>query len=169
MTVAACSTPGGGTAGSSTTTTAAVTTSTSTAAPGTTLPAGPFVPEPAVPAGPLPSFNESAGCGVAQGVRGPYASVIGHLEDDEAVRGPWGDVYGRDIGEIREQLVEVALPMTGEDEVTVWVHRAALPALERAIANLEREEAAGNYYLIRRGDVSSFNPSTVRPKRYLSF
>src|SRR4030042_228521 len=54
-------------------------------------------------------------------------------------------------------------------EVTVWVHEAVLPALEAAIANLEAEEAAGNFYEIRWGDVSSFRPETVWPKRYLSF
>jgi hypothetical protein len=117
----------------------------------------------------LPSFNESAGCGVAQGVRGPYASVAGDLADEEAIGGPWGDFYGRDIAAVRDHLVETALPMTGGEEVTVWVHEAVLPALEAAIANLEREEAAGNYYLIRAGDVSSFRPATVAPKRYLSF
>ena len=44
------------------------------------------------------------------------------------------------------------------------MHEAVLPALEQAIANLEREEAAGNYYEIRAGDVSSFRPSTVTPQ-----
>ena len=106
---------------------------------------------------------------MAQGVRGPYATVAGDLPDTEAVRGPWGDFYGRDLGEVRSHLVEVALPMTGDREVTVWVHEAVLPALRQAIANLEREEAAGNYYEIRAGDVSSFRPATVAPKRYLSF
>jgi hypothetical protein len=106
---------------------------------------------------------------VAQGVRGPYATVAGSLSDEEAIRGPWGDFYGRDFAEVREHLVEVTLPMTGDREVTVWVHAAVVPALEKAIANLEREEAAGNYYEMRAGDVSSFNPSTVSPKRYLSF
>ncbi len=153
-----------------TTTSAAPTTST-TEAGGTTSPgtAGPYAPEPDPPAGPLPSLNESAGCGAAQGIRGPYATVAGDLPRTEAIRGPWGDVFGRDFAEVRDHLVEVALPMTGEEEVTVWVHDAVLPALERAIANLEREEAAGHYYEIRAGDVSSFRPATVLPKRYLSF
>jgi hypothetical protein len=133
-----------------------------------TLPTA-YAAEPTVPLGPLPSFNESPGCGAAQGIRGPYATVAGDLSDSEAVLGPWGDVYGRDIAEVRSRLVEVALPMTGDQEVTVWVHQAVLPALNAAIANLEREESTGNYYQIRRGDVSSFRPSTVAPKRYLSF
>ncbi len=63
----------------------------------------------------------------------------------------------------------MALPMTGDEEVTVWVHEAVLPALRQAIANLEQEEAAGRYYEIRAGEVSSFRPATVTPKRYLSF
>ena len=140
------------------------------AATSSPLPDGPYAPEPDPPVGPLPSFNESAGCTHAQGVRGPYAAVVsGDLEGTEAVWGPWGDIYGRDLDEVRSHLVEVALPMTGDREVTVWVHEAVLPALEGAIANLEAAEAAGSYYEIRWGDVSSFRPETVWPKRNLSF
>jgi hypothetical protein len=152
-------------------TTSTVATTSTTASPVTTSLGsdGPYASEPDPPIGPLLSFNESAGCSVAQGVRGPYASVAGDLADTEAIRGPWGDFYGRDFAEVRDHLVEVALPMTGAQGVTVWVHEAVLPALEQAIANLEREEAAGNHYQIRAGDVSSFRPATVTPKRYLSF
>ena len=170
LVAAACSS--GGAEGTSTSTSTASPTSTGGAvSTSTTVPAeeGPYLPEPGLPAGPLPSFNESAGCGVAQGLRGPYATIAGSLDDTEAIRGPWGDFFGRDFAEVREHLVEVALPMTGDREVTVWVHDAVLPRVERAIANLEREEAAGNYYEMRAGDVSSFNPSPVSPKRYLSF
>lgn len=158
--------------GASTTAVDASTTSSTVPAPTSTLVPGtdgPYASEPNSPVGPLPSLNESAGCGVAQGIRGPYASTVGDLPDDEAVRGPWGDFFGRDIGEVRSRLVEVALPMTGDREVIVWVHEAVLPSLRQAIDNLEREEAAGNYYEIRAGDVSSFRPATVSPKRYLSF
>ncbi|MFH1331036.1 MAG: M15 family metallopeptidase, partial [Actinomycetota bacterium] len=167
---ASCTVSDGG--GTSTAAPNASTTSSSGPAPTTTVvpgPDGPYAPEPDLPVGPPPSFNESAGCGVAQGVRGPYSTVAGDLPDTEAVLGPWGGFYGRDFGEIRDHLVEVALPMTGDREVTVWVHEAVLPALQRVIANLEREEAAGNYYEIRSGEVSSFRPATVTPKRYLSF
>ncbi len=169
LVLAACTAPDGEAAPTVT----APASSSTTIAPSTTsstLPDGPYAPEPELPVGSLPSFNESAGCGDPQGVRGPYASVVsGDLAGGEAVRGPWGDFYGRDLDEIRSRLVEVALPMTGDREVTVWVHQAVLPALEVAIANLEAEEAAGNYYEIRRGDVSSFRPETVWPKRHLSF
>ena len=170
VTLSACTSVGDDTAPTSTTSTSAP--APTNTAPSTTTTApddGPYAPEPAPPVGPLPSFNESAGCGDPQGVRGPYATMAGDLPDEEAVRGPWGDFYGRDIAEVRSHLVEVALPMTGERQVTVWVHQAVLPALEAAIANLEREEAAGNYYEIRHGDVSSFRPATVTPKRYLSY
>lgn len=149
--------------------------STSTSAGGetptttTSLPPA-YAPEPAEPVGVLPSLNESGGCGAAQGIRGPYASLVSaSLEGDEAVRGPWGDVYGRDLAEVRSHLVSRALPMTGDEEVVVWVHEAVAPALDAAIANLEADEAAGRYYEIRAGDVSSFRPETVAPKRYLSF
>jgi hypothetical protein len=158
-----------GESGSPVSTTAASTTSSLAATSTSSTPAAAYASEPALPLGPLPSFNESPGCGEPQGIRGPYATDAGDLSDSEAVLGPWGDIYGRDIAEVRSRLVEVALPMTGDPEVTVWVHQAVLPALNAALANLEREEAAGNYYQIRQGDVSSFRPSTVTPKRYLSF
>ncbi len=96
LVIASCSLSDGD--GSSASSTGASTTTTSgpvptvTTAPG---PDGPYAPEPDPPVGPLPSFNESAGCGVAQGIRGPYAAVAGDLADDEAIRGPWGDLYGR--------------------------------------------------------------------------
>lgn len=167
--VSACSVTGeAGPASPSSTSAGPTTTATSTST--TTLPDGPYAPDPDLPVGPLPSFNESAGCVEPQGIRGPYASVVsGDLPAAEAVLGPWGDFYGRDLDEVRSHLVEVVLPMTGDREVTVWVHEAVLPALEAAITNLEAEEAAGNYYEIRRGDVSSWRPETVWPKRYLSF
>ena len=170
LVTASCSV--GGAEGTSTSTsTASPTTSGGAVSTSSTRPAddGPYLAEPGRPAGPPPSFNESAGCGAAQGIRGPYATVAGDLSDEEAVLGPWGDFYGRDFAEIREHLVEVALPMTGDREVTVWVHDVVLPALRQVIANLEREEAAGNYYEIRSGEVHSFRPATVAPKRYLSF
>ena len=142
-------------------------------APATTAPLtsrnGPFAPDPDPARGSGLSFNESAGCGTAQGIRGPYATISGDLPDTEAIRGPWGSVYGRDFGEVRSQLQQVEMPMTGDQTVTVWIHSAARPAFDAAVANLEREQAYGNYYEIRAGDVSSFRPSTVPPKRYLSF
>ncbi|HSQ36655.1 MAG TPA: M15 family metallopeptidase [Acidimicrobiia bacterium] len=170
LALAACSAPPDEAGPTSSSSSAGSSTTDGPAPTSSTLPDGPYAPEPDPPVGPLPSFNESAGCTYAQGVRGPYASVVsGALAGTEAVWGPWGDFYGRDLDEVRGRLVEVALPMTGDREVTVWVHEAVLPALEAAIANLEAEEAAGNYYEIRRGDVSSFRPETVWPKRYLSF
>jgi hypothetical protein len=166
---AACTSPAG--EGAATTSSSTVTTVPGTIAT-TTVPAGPggpFAAEPEPPLGAPLNFNESGGCGVAQGVRGPYASFVGNLEDGEAIRGPWGDFFGRDFAEVRQHLVAVTLPMTGDEVVSVWVHEGVRPALEHAIANLEREEAAGRYYEIRAAETSSFNPATVSPKRYLSF
>ncbi|NIS31779.1 MAG: hypothetical protein GWN07_15360, partial [Actinobacteria bacterium] len=57
----------------------------------------------------LPSFTESGGCEGAQGIRGPYASQSGWLPNSEPILGPWGDVYGRTIGEVRSRLVPVTL------------------------------------------------------------
>jgi hypothetical protein len=162
----ACSGWGGGTSGASTSSTAGVGTSSTSAA---TAPSVSYAADPPPAAGPAPSFNESAGCGGPQGVRGPYVTVTGDLSDSEAIRGPWGDFYGRDIGEVRGHLVEMKLPMTGSAEVTVWVHDRVVPALQKVIENLEAAEARGDYYEIHQGAVSSFRAAAVPPHLYLSF
>jgi hypothetical protein len=113
----------------------------------------------------IPSFTESPACGGPYGIGGPYASQAGALTDDEPILGPWGDFFGRTIGDVRSRLVEVRLP----GGVPVWVHERVLPALDQVIDNLEAEAANGRVYQIRSWDTWSFNPVTVPPGRRLSF
>ncbi len=113
----------------------------------------------------LPSFTESPSCGGPYGVAGPYASHSGALSDDEPILGPWGDFFGRSIGDVRSRLVEMRLP----GGIPVWVHERVAPAVQRVIDNLEAEAAAGRVYTIRSWDTWSFNPVTVPPGRRLSF
>ena len=116
----------------------------------------------------LPSFNESPGCGAADGIRGPFATRSGDLPNTEAVLGPWGDFFGRDITAVRSHLVRMYLPSpTGA--VGVWVHARVAPALRQVIGNLEREAAAGRTYVIRSWDTGSYRAATIPPYRYLSF
>jgi hypothetical protein len=140
-------------------------------APNTTAPEAPVAPPaPSLlpPAGPHPSFNESAGCGVLQGYRGPFVADDGDQADDVAIAGPWGDYFGRDIGEVRSHLVLIELPTVGEDtDNKVWVHERVAPALQRVIDNLLEHQLMGFSYRIE--VTSSFRPSTVPPHRYLSF
>ena len=128
--------------------------------------AGEGAPEPR--AATIPSFNESPGCGAADGVRGPYATMAGDLPPTEPVLGPWGDFFGRDIAAVRSQLVRLYLPSPAGD-VGVWVHYRVAPALRAVIRNLEREAAAGRTYIIRSWDTGSYRAATIPPHRYLSF
>jgi|GEM_PF-1140594 len=116
----------------------------------------------------IPSFSESPGCGGPDGIRGPFASQAGNLPNTEPVLGPWGDFYGRDIAEVRSQLVRKYLPSPTGD-VGVWVHSRVAPALAAVIRNLEREAAAGRTYAIRSWDTWSYRAATIPPGRYLSF
>ena len=124
---------------------------------------------PIAPIGGGPSFNESAGCGAPQGIRGPYAITKGFMTDAEAVGGPWGSYFGRDIGEVRSHLVAMHLPNGDADPVTVYVHERAVSALQLVIDNLVEEAARGNVYPLDPTSTSSFYPATIPPKRYLSF
>jgi hypothetical protein len=126
------------------------------------------VPDLPVPAGPHPSFNESAGCGSLQGIRGPLVAEAGYQHDGVVIAGPWGDFFGRDIAEIRSHLVLMELPTVGEDtDNKVWVHERVAPALQRVIDELLEHRLMGFGYRIE--VTSSFRPSTVPPNRYLSF
>jgi len=116
----------------------------------------------------LPSFNESPGCGGPDGVRGPFATRSGDLPSSEAIFGPWGDFFGRDIAAVRSQLVRRYLPSPG-GAVGVWVHARVAPALDRVIRTLQREAAAGRTYRIRSWDTWSYRAATVPPGRHLSF
>jgi hypothetical protein len=113
----------------------------------------------------LPSFTESPSCGGPYGVVGPYASHPGAHSDDEPILGPWGDFFGRSIGDVRSRLVEMQLP----GGIPVWVHERVAPALQQVIDNLEAEAAAGRVYQIRSWDTWSFNPVTVPPGRRFSY
>ncbi len=116
----------------------------------------------------IASFNESPGCGAADGIRGPFATQSGDLPATEAVFGPWGDFFGRDIAAVRAQLVRLYLPSPTGD-VGVWAHYRVAPALRAVIRNLEREAAAGRTYTIRAWDTGSYRAATIPPYRYLSF
>ncbi len=116
----------------------------------------------------VPSFNESPGCGGPDGIRGPFATRSGNLPNSEPILGPWGDFYGRTIGDVRDSLVAIQLPMTSHT-VTVYVHERVAPALRQVIDNLRAEEARGHYYEIRWWDTWSYNAATVPPGRHLSF
>lgn len=113
----------------------------------------------------VPSFGESPGCGALDGVGGPRMGTTGSLPDSTPVLGPWGDFFGRTIGDVRSQLVKVHLPGQPKD---LWIHKRALPAFELMLDNLAAEASAGNTYPIT-SYTWSFNPATIPPTTKLSF
>lgn len=129
-----------------------------------------LVPDTGPPVGLLPSFNESPGCAAPQGVRGPYADRAGSLRDHQVVSGPWGDFFGRTVGDVRDSLVLMELPNPeGVPPVLVYVHERVVPALQVVIDTLLLERDAGRSYRIDPRSTFSFSPATVPPRRYFSF
>ncbi len=121
----------------------------------------------------VPSFVESSGCGPLDGVRGPLMGPgpieagfpYSFLPDETELFGPWGDMFGRSIGEVRTGLVVVHLPGQAKD---LYIHQHVLPAFNEVLANLAIEAANGNVYEVRT-DTWSFSPATIPPRRHLSF
>mgnify|MGYP001822888759 FL=1 len=94
-----------------------------------------------------PFFNESAGCFEPDGVGTPFSttnsSANRSLPPGHQVRGPWGDFFGRDYGDVSGSMVSWTVPMSGGQ--TRSVHVRALPAFQQVTANLAAEQARGNY------------------------
>ncbi len=115
-----------------------------------------------------PSFNESAGCDSPSGIRGPYVRAPGVQDNSEPLYGPWGDYFGRDIGEVRSRLVRMNLPMMDRPK-DLLVHEIVAPALQQVIDNLNAAAAQGKHYTIRADHTFSYNPRTIGGRRSLSF
>ena len=90
-----------------------------------------------------PSSNESDGC-VGLYASTPLATKIGFLSYGERIRGPYGDMFGRSVADVRADLVSWRIP-GGE---VIQVHERALPAFQQVTANLAAESAKGNTYAI---------------------
>lgn len=120
-------------------------------------------------AAPVPSFNESSGCGALSGVRGPHAAVPGHLPDSTPIYGPWGDFFGRTVGDVRDQLVSVRLPGIPGQYRTVVIHERVVPAIELVLDNLARAAGEDPEHVYRTNAAGSFSPATIPPHRRMSF
>jgi hypothetical protein len=90
-----------------------------------------------------PAIAESTGCGNPRAFP-PLASHPGSLSDGEPVRGPFGAMFGRNVGQVRAAQVTWTVPMSGG--LRVAVHQRVLPALQAVTANLEAARVAGLWY-----------------------
>lgn len=92
------------------------------------------------------NFSESRGCDPGtRGAARPYVGFSGPMSASTQIRGPWGDMYGRNYAQVAASIVQWQVPGTSK---VVRVHRRMLPALDRVRANLEANYAAGRSYYI---------------------
>ena len=109
------------------------------------------------------TYSESNGCGVPR-LFAPLAGRGGGLSDAEPIRGPFGALFGRTIGEARAALVRWTVPFAGG--LTISVHHRALPAFLQVANNLA---ASGSSYPTRAGETFGFTARTVSGTRSLSY
>lgn len=109
------------------------------------------------------SYSESNGCGIPR-TSSTVSSRFGSLSNSEPIRGPFGAMFGRTIGQARAALVPWTVPFT--NGLSVSVHQRALPAFQLAATNLI---ASGGYYPTRLGETFGFFSRTVSGSRSISY
>jgi hypothetical protein len=96
-------------------------------------------------------FNESSGCGASNGAMTPATTTNSSsnrsIPSNHQVRGPWGDFFGRDYGDVSGSMVSWTVPMSGGK--SVLVHERAYPAFQLVTQNLAARAAEGKYYNVR--------------------
>jgi len=110
-----------------------------------------------------PTYSESNGCGVPR-LFSALASNQGFLSNSEPLRGPFGAMFGRTIGQANAASVPWTVPFGGG--FTVRVHARALAAFNQAAANLA---ATGGSYTVRAGETFGFTARTVSGTRSISY
>jgi hypothetical protein len=111
-----------------------------------------------------PALSESNGCGLPRTFP-PVVSNTGGLSNSEPIRGPFGAMFGRTIGQVRSALTSWTVPMSGGRRVAV--HSQVLPALEQVAANLEVARQAGHWYPVN--SASGYSARTVAGKYSTSY
>ncbi len=109
------------------------------------------------------TYSESNGCGVPR-LFSALARNQGGLADSEPLRGPFGAMFGRTVGQARAATVSWPVPFAGG--LTVRVHSRALAAFNQVTANLA---ASLNNYATRSGETFGFTARTVTGTRSISY
>lgn len=109
------------------------------------------------------TYSESNGCGIPR-ASGAQASRFGSLSSSEPIRGPFGAMFGRTVGQARAAQVSWTVPFT--NGLSVSVHQRALPAFQRVATNLT---SSGGYYPTRSGETFGFFARTVSGSRSISY
>lgn len=90
-----------------------------------------------------PSFTESSSCG-SQRVSTPLAVEPGRFGSETLLRGPFADMFGRSVKELRADLVRWEVPGSSEVLLAHERMRPALTLVDKAItAKQESDEAYG--------------------------
>ena len=110
-----------------------------------------------------PTYSESNGCGVPR-LFSALARGQGSLASSEPLRGPFGAMFGRTIGQARAATVAWTVPFSGG--ATISVHSRALPAFNQAASNLL---ANGGSYSTRPGELFGYAARTVSGTRSISY
>jgi D-alanyl-D-alanine carboxypeptidase/S-layer homology domain len=105
-----------------------------------------------------PIFTESDGC-MGPRVRAPRVNRMGSLSSTTAIRGPWGDYFGRTAGAVGNETTWWTVPMS--DGERLRVHKRTLPALLEVGAALQAHQAAGRNYLIRKAYTFAYSSRTI--------
>jgi len=96
-------------------------------------------------------FNESSGCGEANGAMTPATTTNSSsnrsIPSNHQVRGPWADFFGRDYSDVGGSMVSWTVPLSGGR--TVLVHERAYPAFQQVSQSLAARAAEGKSYHVR--------------------
>jgi hypothetical protein len=109
------------------------------------------------------TYSESNGCGVPR-LFSALARTQGFLPNSEPLRGPFGAMFGRTIGQANTASIPWTVPFSGG--ATVRVHTRAMAAFNQVAANLA---ASGGYYATRPGEIFGFTARTVSGSRSISY
>ena len=104
-----------------------------------------------------PSFTESSSCG-AQRIVTPLAPQPGGLGAEALLRGPFADMFGRSVGELRKDLIRWEIP--GSTEVLL-AHERMEPALQLVDAAISDRQASDDAYVIRNQTTYSTAARTI--------
>lgn len=108
------------------------------------------------------TYSESNGCGIPRSFSA-LASRFGGLSNSEPIRGPFGSIFGRTVGQARSSLASWTVPFSG---ITISVHQRALPAYQLVAANLL---ASGGYYPTRANETFGYFARTINGSRSISY
>jgi len=111
------------------------------------------------------NFAESRGCApFTPGPQRPLVGTSGAMSTSTIIKGPWGDMFGRNYAQVSQSLVNWRVPGSNR---TMRVHERIIPALDQVADSLNAHLASGKSYDVYSAHAwvwrtvgGSFRPST---------